>query len=64
MITRIEGCGSNDRHANHMKHQVKFTNNRVLTAIVEVLELENAYRYAVHNMWCFLLNYFPGRRSL
>ena len=29
VITRIEGCmqcGSNDRHLNHMKHHVKFTN--------------------------------------
>ena len=39
MITQIEGCGSNDCHSNHMKHHVKFTNDRVLTAIVEVLEL-------------------------
>ena len=39
MITQIEGCGSNNRHSNHMKHHVKFTNDRVLTAIVEVLKL-------------------------
>ena len=39
MITQIEECGSKDRHSNHMKHHVKFTNHRVLTAIVEVLEL-------------------------
>ena len=39
MITQIEGCGFKDCQPNHMKHHVKFTNERVLTTIVEVLEL-------------------------
>ena len=38
MITQIEGCGSNDHHSKHIKHQVKFTNDCVLTTIVEMLE--------------------------
>ena len=60
MITQIEGCGSNDRHSNHMKHHMKFINDRVLTTIVDVLELgecrkESRSQYMV----VFYLTTFP-----
>ena len=46
------------RSVSNMKHDVKFTDERVLTTIVEVLECGNPERYAVHNVWCVCLTDF------
>ena len=50
LLYRLKGVAQRSS-VSHMKHHVKFTNERVLTMIVEVLECKNAEWYICHSQY-------------
>ena len=50
----------------HIKHHVEFPSSRLLTKYMyhQVPECEQGKKYAIHNIWHFVFNYFLGLQLL